>query len=198
MSATETLVCTKCGDEKSTDDFYRRSDGARARYRMPCKACLRRSPRQKKRRRMVESRRPERKVLQGMIQRCHNPKNPSFRDYGARGISVCERWRDSFDAFLRDVGPRPSVHHTIERIDNDRSYEPGNCIWATRAEQNRNTRQNAHLTIDGRTQCRAAWAAESGIPAKTIRDRIERLGWSVRDAVFKPVDHRFGPKTRAS
>ncbi len=76
----------------------------------------------------------------GMISRCHNPNEPSYIRYGARGIKVCARWRFSFDAFYADVGPAPSLKHTIDRIDNDAGYRPGNVRWATWSEQNKNKR----------------------------------------------------------
>lgn len=68
-----------------------------------------------------------------MIQRCHNEKNPGYYKYGARGISVCARWRASFEMFFRDMGDRPSHEHSIERTNNDGNYEPGNCVWASYA-----------------------------------------------------------------
>ena len=74
-----------------------------------------------------------------MIQRCHNERNPNFKHYGGRGIVVCDQWRKSFAAFYADVGDRPEGK-SLDRIDNDRGYEPGNCRWATQAEQRRNTR----------------------------------------------------------
>lgn len=76
-----------------------------------------------------------------MRQRCENPEAEGFKNYGGRGIRVCDRWQ-SYTAFLADMGPRPAPHMTVERINNDGNYEPGNCKWATRAEQLRNTRRS--------------------------------------------------------
>jgi hypothetical protein len=83
-----------------------------------------------------------------MKQRCVNPRNKAFKNYGARGISVCEKWRDSFQSFLDDVGLRPDPKLTIDRINNDGNYEPGNVRWATRSQQNLNTRRRLKLTTD--------------------------------------------------
>lgn len=84
-------------------------------------------------------------IWQGMLNRCRNPNTKDYKYYGARGVTVCLRWR-SFDAFLSDMGSRPSRHHSIERIDNLRGYEPGNCKWATRAEQSKNQRRRMDNT----------------------------------------------------
>lgn len=77
-----------------------------------------------------------------MRHRCLNPNNPSYKNYGGRGIRVCERWLHSFENFLADMGLKPSLRHTIERTNNEKGYEPRNCKWATRTEQVRNTRRN--------------------------------------------------------
>lgn len=182
-------VCTKCGCEKPVAAFYKRGDGGcRDPYRSTCKDCYPRTAEQRERRRDLHAKQPERHVLEGMIQRCHNPNNPAYKNYGGRGITVCDRWRESFDAFLEDVGPRPSPEHTIERKKNAIGYEPGNCVWATRAVQARNTRQNVLLTVDDVTLCREDWAKRIGARSGAlIRDRMQRLGWDARRAVTTPV-----------
>ena len=124
----------------------------------------------------------------GIIQRCCNPKSPAHHKYGGRGITVCERWR-SFKAFYEDMGPRPSPLHSIERINNNGNYELGNCRWATRREQSRNTRQNVMLVFSGRTQCIAAWAEERGMKPKTLCRRL-KCGWPVELAITAPLHHR--------
>lgn len=97
-----------------------------------------------------------------MIQRCHNPKNPSFKNYGARGIVVCDEWRASFDAFLRDMGRPEDSKQTIERIDNEGNYSPDNCKWAYRSNQLRNQRRSIVITIAGETLHAKEWADRIG------------------------------------
>jgi hypothetical protein len=128
---------------------------------------------------------PEYESWHGMIQRCTNPKNSNYKDYGARGIAVCARWLD-FSAFLSDVGPRPSPLHTLERINNNGKYEPGNCRWATRKEQARNTRTSRRLTAMGKTLTVAEWAERAGLKYTTLYRRL-RAGWIAEEAIFAPA-----------
>lgn len=123
----------------------------------------------------------------GIRKRCNNPKDRLFKYYGARGIKVCERW-NSFENFLADMGPRPSLKHSVDRKDNDLGYEPDNCYWATKSQQMRNTRQNRLLTFDGVTLCATAWAERLGLSVHTVRRRI-REGQST-EQVLRPPDRR--------
>lgn len=125
-------------------------------------------------------------VWQAMKDRCTNPQSPVFKHYGARGITVCQRWLDDFVAFASDMGPRPRGH-TLERIDNDGNYEPANCRWATRDEQLSNRRNCVYVTINGETRTVTAWARIFGIKGHTVHERI-RLGWDAVDALRLPVD----------
>jgi hypothetical protein len=123
-----------------------------------------------------------------MIQRCCNPKDRAYPSYGARGISVCEEWvgPQGFETFLKDVGRRPSDAHSLDRIDNDGNYEPGNVRWATPKQQARNTRRNRHITALGETLTLAEWSERSGIKRETIAMRL-RCGWSTEKAVSHPT-----------
>ena len=126
---------------------------------------------------------------QMMIQRCHNPKRPDYPNYGGRGIFVADEWRTSFHCFAAAIGPMPSPDHQIERIDNDRNYEPGNVRWATRIEQARNRSTNTHLQIGGQTKTLVEWAEKAGVPYGTFMARL-RKGWSPERAVSTPLQRR--------
>lgn len=113
-------------------------------------------------------------VWQGMLQRCTNPRHQNWPDYGRRGITVCERWH-AFPNFLADMG-QPPDGGTIERSDNGGNYEPGNCFWATRKTQARNTRRNIVIEFRGRSQPLSAWAEELGVSYWKLHARY-KLGW---------------------
>lgn len=121
-------------------------------------------------------------------QRTCNPNNPRYPHYGARGITMCERWKNSYEAFLEDMGRCPD-RHQLERINNDGNYEPSNCKWATKVQQMNNMRTNFRVTHDGRTQTVAQWAREFGMSDNVLRGRLH-LGWSFTEAVSTPVIHR--------
>lgn len=124
------------------------------------------------------------RVWASMLARCYNPTSCNYKRYGGRGIKVCQRWRDSFADFLADMGERPSDDHSIERKDNGGNYCQENCVWATQKEQSRNTRRNHFLTIDGVTKIIQDWSLESGVCQSVICNRVNRLGWNPKDAVF--------------
>lgn len=117
----------------------------------------------------------------GMIMRCTNPRNRKYRLYGGRGIQICDRWRLSFDAFISDMGPRPSPKHSIDRIDNDGNYEPGNCRWATMKEQNLNKQRTRYLVVDG-TRVPVSLAADAaGLSRNTVFTRLANGEGLTRD-----------------
>ncbi len=127
-------------------------------------------------------------ILSGVLDRCFNKNNDSYHNYGGRGVTVCEEWRQDFMAFYRDVGPRPSLKHSLDRWpDKNGNYEPGNVRWATAKEQGGNTRACVYFELDGRIMTIKDWSREVGLRSSTqIRNRLER-GWSLRDALTLPV-----------
>lgn len=134
---------------------------------------------------LARSRRPEYNVWVSMKGRCFNPNTNGYRHYGARGIVVCPRWADSFDAFYEDMGPRPSPSHQIDRIDNDGNYAPENCRWATRAEQSRNRRTNRYVRLDGERMLLKDACEKLGISSSTFSHRL-KFGYSEEEALAPP------------
>ena len=120
-------------------------------------------------------------------KRCGNPNDSRYPIYGGRGITICEHWRNSFEAFLSDVGRRPNSKYSIERIDTNGNYNPENCKWATQKEQQRNRRNNLILTINGASKTLAEWSEISGIKASCILARKRKLGWPDEKCVFNSV-----------
>lgn len=129
---------------------------------------------------------PGYQVWSNMLKRCYDRGHRSWSNYGGRGISVCERWRLSVADFVADMGPRPSPKHTIDRIDNDGNYEPGNCRWSTRSQQSSNTRNTIRVCALGTQLTVAEWESRTGIRASVIRHRL-RAGWSPEAAVTRPT-----------
>jgi hypothetical protein len=107
-------------------------------------------------------------VWYGMVRRCHNPRDPGFVSYGARGIGVSARWREDFMAFFADMGPRPSIGHSIDRLDNARGYEPDNCRWATKSQQQRNKARRANAVGAHYLRTRDRWQANINIHGRRI------------------------------
>jgi hypothetical protein len=122
----------------------------------------------------------------GMLRRCDTPSMSGYENYGGRGIRVCDSWRLSFMAFLNDMGEPPTGEHSIERIDNDGNYEPGNCRWATKKEQCANRRSSVVLTHNGVSDTLTNWANRTGMNPMTLWNRI-RLGWSPEMALETPI-----------
>jgi NADH:ubiquinone oxidoreductase subunit len=131
---------------------------------------------------------PEYAVWVEMRRRCEDPRRPGYKNYGERGIRVCDRWHN-FVNFYADMGPRPKNTRQrewqIERIDNYGNYEPSNCKWATIKTQGNNRRTNHLLEAFGRTLTIQQWCDEYGIPDTTFHNRLKR-GWTIEDALTKP------------
>lgn len=123
----------------------------------------------------------------GIKKRCLNPDTHAYHHYGGRGISIFPAWIDSFGSFFAYVGKRPSVNLTIERIDNNGNYEPGNIRWATRTEQCNNTRRNTFLEFQGERKTVANWARQLGINVQTLWSRIANYKWPIDIALTQPV-----------
>lgn len=123
---------------------------------------------------------PTYRIYSGMLSRCRNPNRKAYADYGGRGIQVCDRWLE-FENFYADMGPRPSPDHSLDRYpDSDGNYEPGNCRWATRVEQNNNRRGCVVLEHDGKRLTISQWSRESGIPESTLQ-RWHKQGLSPQE-----------------
>lgn len=134
------------------------------------------------------TRRSEYSVWRGMIRRCYDVDFKSYCKYGGIGIIVCKRWLESAKAFIDDMGPRPSMLHSIDRFPNQSgNYEPGNCRWATIKEQNRNRKSNRLITIGDETRCIAEWSELTGIKAGTLWNRINMQGMTPELAISRPI-----------
>lgn len=129
---------------------------------------------------------PEYVAWLSMKARCNCKKSTNYKNYGERGVEVCERWAASFENFMSDMGRRPSPDHSIDRIDTDGNYEPGNCRWATSYEQANNKRTSRFIRCSAGTKTIADWSKETGVSESVIAARLDRLGWDADMAVFTP------------
>lgn len=130
-------------------------------------------------------------VWSNMLGRCYSPTHQAYKDYGARGITVCKEWKEDFVSFFmwaKKEGYRKGL--SLDRIDNNKGYSPNNCRWVTMKEQSNNRRSNHLLTFNGRTQTMQQWAEETGINYWTIRDRLARCYWSIEKALTQPTRKR--------
>jgi hypothetical protein len=125
-----------------------------------------------------------------MKSRCNTPSATGYKNYGGRGIKVCERWEKSYDAFLADMGVCPRGY-TIERIDNDKGYYPENCKWATRTENNNNARSNVYIELlPGWKKSISRWCAELGIIKSTAFGRHYR-GMDGKEILLKGIQEKM-------
>jgi hypothetical protein len=130
---------------------------------------------------------PEYNIWVGMKDRCSRKASKAYKDYGGRGVLVDPEWENDFVAFFRDMGPRPTPSHSLDRIDPFGHYTKSNCRWATRLEQNRNRRLTKRYTFQGETLTLPEWAERCGLSASCLRGRLGKLGWTVEEALTTPL-----------
>lgn len=133
------------------------------------------------------SRTPEFEIWLGIKDRCFCTTDHAYGDYGGRGITMHPTWVESFEQFYKDVGPRPSPQHTIDRYPNNNgNYEPGNVRWATKKQQANNRRSNRMITVNGVTKTLMQWGESTGFGWGVIKRRLD-MGWDEESAVTTPV-----------
>lgn len=129
----------------------------------------------------------EYRCLQSAKSRCHNPNDPDFQRYNAKGITVCEIWRNDAQAFFEHMGPMPNGTNSLDRIDPDKGYEPGNCRWSNPSEQARNRQSNIYISYQGQSKIIAEWSVIKGIPYDTLYKRLYKQHWTIEKALETPV-----------
>jgi hypothetical protein len=170
-------VLCECGNE-----FSARGESLRIGETKSC-GCFRVDVVSARRMRHGQTGSKEYRIWNNMKNRCLNPRIRSYQNYGARGITVCERWLESFENFYNDMGPCPDGM-SLEREKNDQGYSPANCVWATKLEQSRNRRSNVYLEFQGQSKTVKEWAQVCGIVYCTLRRRLQ-AGWTVEKALTK-------------
>ena len=134
----------------------------------------------------------EYRAWRNMRQRCLNPRIPNYHRYGGRGIKICKEW-DNFETFLEDMGLKPSPDRSIERRNNDGDYEPGNCYWAIREDQDNNKERSVKVTYNGTTKTLTQWARQLGLDYEVVRTRW-RYGWEPKDIFESPKNKYHKPR----
>jgi hypothetical protein len=129
-------------------------------------------------------------VWKMMLYRCYDPTSSSYAYYGGIGITVCDEWRESLSVFTRDVGPRPSKRHTLDRIDGTKGYEPNNCRWATKSQQTDNRRNSIRVTVGGRVMSLTQAAKHDGIPYHVAKYRVDH------DTYYPVLPRVVGKRTK--
>lgn len=142
-----------------------------------------------------KSKTSEYRTWAGIIARCLNPNDKNYKDYGGRGIKVCDRWLNSFENFLADMGSRPTIKHSVDRIDVNGDYCPENCRWATPKEQCNNKRTNIRVAYNGKIQTLMEWCDELGMSYVRVKRRWDR-GVRNADCLFDPILHTTHHKVK--
>ena len=172
-------VCRcECGTEKSIVGAYMRSG------RVISCGCHRKQLLASSRTKHGMTNSPTWSVWREMRKRCSNPKADSYKHYGGRGITVCQRWAD-FSTFLADMGERPE-NGSIERVNVNGNYEPGNCVWIPAPEQHNNPRRTIFVSLNGESVCLKEACKCLGLRYSRVYERIQRLGWSFEKAISEP------------
>jgi hypothetical protein len=185
MESPREKKCTKCGSTKSVSEFYRKST-SRDGLECQCKRCI--SIHKRKYYQKYKLKEPLRRVWKGMIARCNDSNHPSYKNYGGRGIKVCERWL-VYENFKEDMLPKYKQGLDIDRINNDIGYKLSNCHFITRKENCRNRRDNIKVNFLGKDRLLIGVAEEYGINYNTLWDRIFRHKWDIEKAISLPLQN---------
>jgi hypothetical protein len=178
------LCRCSCGVEREVG-----ADKLRSGRSTCCKDCAAKSLKRVTNFRHGMTRTPEYQIWSGLNARCSNPNDMHYGEYGARGITVCDRWRADFSAFFNDMGKRPSSRHSIDRLDNDGPYAPWNCRWALPSQQSANRRRTLKVEVGGIDMPTSHLAHASGMSPATMASRLKR-GWTVVEATSREVQNR--------
>lgn len=135
-------------------------------------------------------------IYHAMMQRCYDKNQHAYKRYGGAGITVCDRWIESFENFLNDMGECPSSKHSIDRIDSRGNYEPQNCRWVTSDIQSRNRNVTIKIPYKGEMRCVVDVANEIGMKYTTLYMRIYQYGWSIEKAILTPINKSHWKKQK--